>query len=73
MKEWAGLERRLGSEHLLLLQRTWVQFPASTWWFTTVLTPVEGKGCPLLTSAGTKHAGRQKTHKNIFKGSFKKE
>jgi hypothetical protein len=23
-------------EHLLLLQRTWVQFSAPTWWFTTV-------------------------------------
>jgi hypothetical protein len=32
-----GLERWLrGGEHWLLFQRTGVQFPATTWWLTTI-------------------------------------
>ena len=29
-----------GLEHWLLLQRTWVQAPAATWWLTLSVTPV---------------------------------
>lgn len=36
-----GLERWLnGSKYLLFLQKTWVRFPALTWWLTTNFNPV---------------------------------
>jgi hypothetical protein len=41
-----GLERWLrGLEHWLLFQRSWVQFPATTWWLTTICNEI---WCPLL-------------------------
>lgn len=37
LKQSQELERWFScQEHLLLLQRTWVQFTALTWWFTTI-------------------------------------
>lgn len=33
-------------EHLKLLQRTWLQFPAPTWWIPKVCFPVPGDSMP---------------------------
>jgi len=36
-----GLERWLsGKEHRLLFQRSWVQFPATTWWLTAICNEI---------------------------------
>jgi hypothetical protein len=44
-KKIQGLERwRSSKEHRLLFQRSWVQFPATTWWLTTICN---GIWCPL--------------------------
>ena len=45
------LERWLsGEEPWLLFQRTWVQFPATTWWLTTICN---GVWCPFLVCLKT--------------------
>ena len=51
MKNQNGLERWLrGSEHWLLFQRSWVQFPATTWWLTAICNEI---WCPLLVCLKT--------------------
>jgi hypothetical protein len=48
------------SEYLLLLQKTQVQVPVPTWWFTT--TPVPGDLTLSSDLCGTRHARRTLTH-----------
>ena len=42
-----------GLAHWLFSQRTPVQFPAPTWWLTTVCNSFQGCWCPVLASMGT--------------------
>lgn len=38
---------------MLLLKKTWAQFPALMWQFTAIYNSSSGGDCPLLTSTGT--------------------
>lgn len=57
-RKW-GLEKWAShQEHLPLLQRTQIPFPAPTWWSITILNftfrdPIQ---CPLLGFVGSRHA-----------------
>jgi hypothetical protein len=55
LRTWHRLERWLsGLEHELIFQRTQVQFPAPTWWLTTVCNPSSRGSDTLLTDMQVK-------------------
>jgi hypothetical protein len=55
--------------HWLLFQRSWVQFPATTWWLTTICSRV---WCPLLVCLKTPTVYSHTMNEWINKSSLKK-
>ena len=61
MRNW--WERWLSEEHWLLLQRTWVWFPAPTWWFITIYnSSFRDSSSGLRRHQGCTHICRKNTY-----------
>lgn len=62
------------AEYLMLMQRTWVQFPAITWKLITILSVLKDKVAPVGIRLHMLHAGKHsyiKLNKSLKIDSFK--
>lgn len=60
------IAQRLGT--LAALPKTWIQFPASTWWLSTVVTPTSGDVMPPSGLFG--HLHMTHTHRDTYTHTY---